>query len=171
LIIYAADISKSAKPHLEFQRVLVRVSAERCASEHEGFGLVIYSSRAAPVVEFTRDPRMLEETLRMAPTMRGIPEPVRAVKEALETIFYMRSGMPAVGDMIVLLWSMPKKPKIPVSYARAMANSVGASLKIVGLQYGPPKWFRSYRYDPGVEIIYRRRLREAELARKLGCGP
>ncbi|MCE4627645.1 MAG: hypothetical protein F7C34_00645 [Desulfurococcales archaeon] len=171
MIIYAVDISRSARQYIEFQRSFVTQNAERCASDHEGFGLVVYASRAAPVIERTRDPRQLEEALAGAATMRGIPEPVKAVKEALEIIFYQRAGMPAVGDMLVLLWSMPKKPKIPVSYARAMANSVGVSLRVVGLQYGPPKWFRSYRYDPGVEIIYKRRLGESELARKIGCGP
>jgi hypothetical protein len=166
VIILSIDASKSARNYYEWQAQIIRRIAEACGDEF--VGLIAYSSRAVPLLDPTKDREKIEEALRGIHPLRGIPEPALAVREAIHSIYSYRRDLPG-DDYIIVFWSAPKPPKIPLTFAVQMARAVGAELLFVLMHYVLPRWARNRRVQDIVNILYRRSSTGDSIIRKLGC--
>ena len=166
-LVIAADLTKSAAEHRNWILEASRSLVESCRATLNS--LVGYGSTAVPLLEEDATPSLVADVLGFVPFIPGVPEPARAVAEAAGIIHSSSPG-PRPPSLIVVFWSMPRRPRIPAALAPLIAESAGAKLVVVGLQYGLPRWARNY--DLGrAEVVYRRRMRPGDLARKIGCPP
>ncbi len=166
LWVFTVDISKSASEHRGWIVESIKSVSSRC--EGTLYSLVVYSGRALPLIEVSPSPMKVIHYLESVESLPGVPEPVRGVVEAAEIVNHYTSGRSAE-SRIVLYWSMPKKPRLPVKLAPTIASSVGSDLSIVALQYTTPKWARKHDLGPQEIYIYKRRMRPSDLPRRLGC--
>ncbi|MCE4625554.1 MAG: hypothetical protein F7C35_06800 [Desulfurococcales archaeon] len=172
VLVIGLDVSKSASPYLSWQVESTRFLVEKCLtnSEDREYSILLYSEVASPLIEPTTDKSKAEEALSQIELIKGVPEPIWAVKEAVETIYSYGMGLPG-RSKIILFWSMAKKPRYPVSLIPAMVEAVGAELVIVSLQYAPPRWSKTHPLPQEIRqsIVYRRRLKPADIPKRVGC--
>jgi len=167
VLVIAIDATKSAQKHLYYQGQVAGHLGERCLDRGVPVSLVAYASRAVPLAENITSISKIYNIIEFISASKGVPEPVIAVRESV-LLLLSRSPGGRAENTIVVFWSMPKKPRIPLEFMVPLAESVGASLKVVGLQYTTPRWMRG-RTDVSIDIIYKRNLKPRDLAEKIGC--
>ena len=164
-LVLAGDLSRSAREYRGWQADAAAALAEACGARL--VSLVAYASRALPLIIEEARPGTIRDALGSLGEISGIPEPVAAAVEASRILYLSHRGAPRP-SLVVVFWSMPRKPRRPALLALPPVESVGAELVIVGLPYTRPRWLRDV--DLGeVRILYRRRTKPRDLPRKLGC--
>ena len=168
MLVIAADATKSAQKHIYYQGETAAEIARQCLEKHGIAGIIAYTVRAVPVADRLTEPTALSNIIERLEASRGLPEPARAVREAVLLIQEI-IGPVRAESLIVLFWSMPKRPRIPLNIVVPLAKSANARLVIVGLQFSQPRWMRRYEVENLPSIVYKRNLKPRDLARKIEC--
>ena len=164
-LVIAVDLSRSAREYRGWQAEAAVVLAEACGARL--VSLIAYASRALPLVIEDASPGMVRDVLGSVGEIAGIPEPVAAAVESSRVLYLSHRGSPRP-SLVVIFWSMPRKPRRPARLALPPVESIGAELAVIGLPYTRPRWLRDV--DLGdVKVVYRRRMKPRDLPRRLGC--
>ncbi len=136
------------------------------------YNLVIFGKQALPIIEQSNNLDRVIQALEEAPFMPGIPEPLRALKQAIE-IDTDLNHLPGEAYSIVMLWSMSKKPRLDPWPALYYLVSRNYNINIISYRTTPPKWITQFTHAyllDKVKIYYKRpKQKYKELIKSLEC--
>lgn len=96
------------------------------------------------------NPEKILRIIELIPFSPGTPDPYPLVRELVE--FAALERLPLRG--ILLLWSMPKKPRSPCYYASSLALSSMVKLAVLTPRPYPPRWAYSYTRECDNNIVF-----------------
>ncbi len=147
----------------------VKIILDKC---RDIYNLVIFGRHALPIVEQSNNLNMIIKALEEAPFMPGIPEPLWALKQAIE-IDTDLNRFPGETDNIIMFWSMSKKPRLDFWPALYYLVSRNYNINIISYKTTPPKWITQFTHayiSDKVKIYYKRpKQKYKDLIRSLKC--
>jgi len=154
-IVLALDFTRSSNRDIRLRIVeeTVRVARERQAT----ISILLYGIRAYPLVELEEPDS--EELVHMAvsiPEISGPSEPFRPFREVIPLL--RDHGVPPEDAALLVAWSAPRAPKVPLVYGATFADNSGLRWKIIVEKPSPPRWFGRWSrgYSDEHFIFYRR---------------
>lgn len=141
------DSTKSIKKEtkLEFLDFFVR-------HDNTSF-IILYGIRAYPLCELNCK-RLARLDYYSIPTLDGPPEPYRAVKEAVELV----NAYGLQNQILLLVWSAPRKPLVDIQIAFNYASSNKLDLYLVVIDPHSARWLtKTLQVLDGEKVIYVKR--------------
>lgn len=150
LVVLVAEKSKFLEPY-KVEAVLKRAVDSITPAGGE-VSLVVYSSRALPLLDPTPDAPRILEAYEEAPILPGAPEPSLALREAGELVAHYRDSLtgPVV---VVLLWSTKSRPRRALRVAEFYLAALGARLVVVLLSPKRRPWAQKF-FPHAASILY-----------------
>jgi len=154
-IVLALDFTKSSNRDIRLRIVeeTVRVARDRQAT----ISILLYGIRAYPLLELAEpDSEEIVRTAVSIPEISGPSEPFRPFREVIPLL--RDHGVPPEDSVLVISWSAPRAPKVPLIYGATFAENSGLRWKIILERPSPPRWFGRWSkgYSDDYFIYYRK---------------
>ena len=136
------------------------------------YNLVLFGRHALPIVEQSKNLDIVIRVLEEAPFLPGIPEPLRALKQAIDIDTDLNT-FPGEDYNIIMFWSMSKRPRMDPWPALYYLISRNYNINIISYRATPPKWITQFTqtyFSDKVKIYYKRpKQKYKDLIRSLEC--